>query len=295
MSDDLLAATPPAVRARLSPSSATRLRQAWATARATWPAIRVAPAAYLAMLDADMLDERIAGAHLEDLYLACACAAGDNTAITTLEARWLTELPAYLGRLHPTPDELAEVRQRLRERILVAGPDGSPPRIASFTGEGPLGAWLRVAAVRIALDLRRRAPLDERASTRRELTDVAADEPALAGLKEAYRQHFRAAFADALAALAPRQRNVLRYQLLDGLSLAEIGALHGVHEATASRWAAGARDELRAATRTRLRSRLEVDAHEVDSILRLIESHLDASISRILGSDPNAKPATEAE
>ena len=46
------------------------------------------------------------------------------------------------------------MRQRLRERLFV-GSDGEPARLASYSGRGPLGTWVRIAAIRLALNLRR--------------------------------------------------------------------------------------------------------------------------------------------
>jgi hypothetical protein len=88
-----------------------------------------------------------------DFYLALACAEGapprcslggndySNPSAPLLRA----SIPR--GR-SPCADE---VKQRLRERLLV----GSITRIVGYRGQGPLGAWLRVASVRIAIDISR--------------------------------------------------------------------------------------------------------------------------------------------
>ena len=215
----------------------------------------------------------------DDLAMARACAAGDAAAILAFERHALTAVPMYLARLRPTPAEVDEIRQHLRTHLLVATPD-APARIAQYTGDGDLRAWVRVAAVRALLDRRRRGgpPVDD------DLDQVAAAlDPALVSLKASYRDHFRAAIRTAVAQLPERTRLVLRLGL-GGMPLAEIGALHGVHEATASRWAAAARVELGTLTRAALRERLGVPDDDVASALRLIESQLDASLSGALAA-----------
>jgi hypothetical protein len=68
-----------------------------------------------------------------------------------------------------------ELRQNVRERLFLGTPD-APPRIASYSGEGDLRHWVRVVAMRAALNLTRgpeRVFSDEQALGR--LPDVADD------------------------------------------------------------------------------------------------------------------------
>ena len=59
-----------------------------------------------------------------------------------------------LTRLGREPMFVDEVRQVLRTKLLVG--DGAPPKIADYSGRGPLDGWVRAAAVRAAIDLKRR-------------------------------------------------------------------------------------------------------------------------------------------
>ncbi|HSD86847.1 MAG TPA: sigma-70 family RNA polymerase sigma factor, partial [Kofleriaceae bacterium] len=142
-----------------------------------------------------------------------------------------------------------------------------------------LRAWLRAAAVRTAIDLmraRRAVPVAPQ-----ELADAAAFDPILAGVKQRYRDEFRTAFADASQQLTDRERTLLRYKFVDDLSIDEIGTLYRVHRATVARWLAAIRETLFEGTRSRLMGVLELDELEVDSVLRLIDSQLDVSISAL--------------
>src|SRR5262249_26812555 len=97
------------------------------------------------------LPEALAGLHANDLYVACACADGNAAAVAIFEREYLARVVASAARVNRSPDFVDEVRQRLRERLLV----GAAPRIADYNGSGPLAGWVRVAVIRTALNLRR--------------------------------------------------------------------------------------------------------------------------------------------
>ena len=58
-----------------------------------------------------------------------------------------------------------------------------------------------------------------------------------------------------------------------------------MHRATAKRWIARVRKTVHDTTRAKLRAALHIDSDELDSIMGLIESRLEASIHRVLGQD----------
>jgi len=110
----------------------------------------------------------------------------------------------------------------------------------------------------------------------------AGEDPELDYFKERYRKEFRAAFADAFAALEPRDRSLLRYAFGRGLSIDVIGTLYGVHRATAARWVVTAHEDLVKTIRKTLMERLDVKPDEYASILRLIESRIEVSFDRLM-------------
>ena len=65
-------------------------------------------------------------------------------------------------------------------------------------------------------------------------------------------------------------------------TIEEIGRLHRVHRMTVTRWIAGIRKMLLEETRRQLARRLDADASEVNSIVGVLRSQLDASIQRFL-------------
>jgi len=219
--------------------------------------------------------------HADELYLACACAAGDRTAHAEFDRSYLSQVEVYLRGQRATPELVDEVRQALRERLF----SGDRPRIADYSGKGSLGAWLRVTAIRLASNLRRadgtRARLEAHGddATPRDLPI----DPELALIRGRYKDAFTAAMRDAFGALGERERNLLRLHFLDGVGIDGLAPVFGVHRATAARWLAAARDELAGRVMRLLETRLAVDARELESLARVVRSDLDVSLRTLLG------------
>ena len=268
--------SPGAAWARYDPAVSRSIADAHTSALQRHPRLSVSLASYAAFV-AERLDEAVPEDEVAaDLLLACGCAEGDEAALRAFEEEHLRDVPRLVARVERDPAAIEEIKQRLRERLLLPRED-KPPRIADYRGKGRLTSWLRVAAIRIALDLqvgRPSAPLAD--------DDLVERDPELDYLRERYRDAFREAFTAALDELEGRERTVLRMHLLDGLGIDRIGQLYEVHRATAARWLERARTQLFEATRRRLRERLGVSASEFASIARLVRSDLDVSVCRIL-------------
>ena len=245
---------------------------------AAWPSVKLELAAYtshLASLTGDD-DPTLATLHGEDLYLACACALGDGAAIAIFEKEFLSQVPAYIARTTTDPQVVDEVLQRVRERLLVATRE-APPKIATYTGRGPLGAFLRVTAVRLAYDTLpgERVP--------RPSTDAGeSGDPELDYIKSKYRDQFVQAIEQAIATLAPRERNAMALSLIDGLSTDAIGRMYGKDGATVRRWLGSAREQILDETKKLLRAELGATPDELQSLFGILHSRLDVSIVRIL-------------
>jgi RNA polymerase sigma-70 factor (ECF subfamily) len=290
MADDLLACF---VRALPAPPAdpgglASALAAALARAEAAWPGVRVAPGRFAAALAERVGDDPRGGLERLDvagLYLACACLDGDARAQACFEAHCVEGLGAALTATGLPAAQHAEARQRVRHKLLVAV-DGAPARLASYGGRGDLRGFVRVVAVREAIGLLRQgarrgaheAPLADDDA----LAEAAADDPELQLIKGASRADFREAFAAAMAGLTDRERTLLRLSALDGLSIDQIGAVFGVHRATAARWLAAVRERVFEATRRELMTRLRLDPREFDSLVRAIQSRFEISVCEIL-------------
>jgi RNA polymerase sigma-70 factor (ECF subfamily) len=220
----------------------------------------------------------------DELFLACACALGDKTAIAAFEKRYFPAIAAALSRLALGRDEVAEIEQILRMRLFVVDPEHGPyPRVVGYAGEGRLGGLVRVAAVRAGLNLLRdRGKLDAAASEDLEDVPIARDNPELAKLKAQQRKAFKAAFEQGVATLSSRERNLLELTFLKRMSIDKLGALYGVHRATAARWVTSARENLTRAIHKILSTQLAVPPAELDNLLPLVESQLELSLERML-------------
>jgi RNA polymerase sigma-70 factor (ECF subfamily) len=221
--------------------------------------------------------------------LVYRCLAGEPSALAELDATVLEPTSRGLRRMSATDAEISDIRQAVREKLLVGG-QARGPRLGDYSGRGALQSWVRVTLVRELLSERRRHQreivLDDEA-----LFEAATGEqdPELEHLKTYYRAEFRRGFREALEALPGRDRNLLRYHFLEGLSVDEIGVIYGVHRATAARWLVRVRESLEQGTLTAMMGALAVSRPEVESILRLIRSNLDASIASFLEQGGDSK------
>jgi RNA polymerase sigma-70 factor, ECF subfamily len=218
---------------------------------------------------------------ISDLYLAHGCGAGDRHAVAACDALLVREAgyAAAAARIDAAVrDEAIQV-----VRTNAFSPRGDrPAAICDYEGRGALHAWLRVL---VAREMVKRAGAQQRAVPLEDrLLDTPAvnDDPVMEELKLKYRAELAEAFRAALEDLSSRDRTLLRYQLIDGLTIDDIGKLHRVHRATAARWLAAIRDGLVERTRTLLADSLGVDTVEAASIIRMVQSQLDVSVIRHL-------------
>ena len=252
----------------------------WRSARAAWPSVELGADAFIAHLTRHLpahavATDSLAQLNVADLYLACACAAGDGQAIEAFERHCLDGVNRALARMGFDADRISEVKQLIRCRVLLA--DRGPPRILEFTGRGALRAWIRVIAVREALRMTRRADreieIDDIDKLQAFVTATGLEHE-----KQSYRHAFNEALDRALRALPSRDRTMLRQHVLDGMTIDQLAALYRMHRATAARTLERARRLILAATRAHMRTDLDVSSAELDSILRLIRSRLDVSL-----------------
>ncbi len=253
-------------------------------AEQAWPSIRLDRRAFVTYLarrlpdDGAPLAAQIERVHIEDLYLASACAALMPVALETFEAR-------HLRRIHLSPDlvdgNADEVKQLLRQRLFMNEGDDEA-RIAAYAGRAPLAVWVRMCATRLALNLRR-------SQKRRAETDVdgmsipaTTASPELAYLKSRHGPELDEVFRQTIAALDDRSANLVRLHLIDGLGADEIGRIYRVSARTVQRWLAQVRAAIIDETRRLLKQRLKLDDAELESLLAVLQSQVDLGVSRIL-------------
>lgn len=269
------------------PDLENELERIVAAGQKDWPAVQLSPAefvAYVAERVPGEADEAPAAAlarvRAGDLWVACGCARGDSAAVAALDERTFGTLRDSLRKMRLAPEQVDDVLQGLR-RVLFAGDEVAPPRIREYSGQGELTGWLRVSATRSALKLIRREKREVPGAEVLEEQTTDAD-PELHYMKALYREAFKTAFQAALDSLDDRDKNLLRQHVVDELSIDDLGRLYQVHRATAARWLASARETLLTRTRTFFMERARISGAECESVLRLVQSQLDATIRRRL-------------
>ena len=255
-----------------------------ALGREAWPEIALDLATFSALAARRAGDRPPDAQRAGDLYLAAACAAGVERAIAAFDRHYLSQIAAALVRRGHDAAAAADAVQAVRVRFLVGEP-GRAPRIAEYDGRGALATWIQVAAVRIAISAQRK----QHRETADEVDLVAADRgPELDLLYQRFGAEFEAAFRGTFEALSPRERTLLRYQVIDRLGIDRIAAIYGVHRATAARWAAHAREALVEGVRRALQARFGIGSEELDSLLRLLDSRLELSLRLLATPSPGA-------
>ncbi|PZR12336.1 MAG: transcriptional regulator [Archangium gephyra] len=246
--------------------------------RAQWPLVKLADDRFVLALKKHAADglETVRG---PDLFLATACLAGDPAALAALDEQVIARIDKAVAGIDSSRAFLDEVQQLVRERLLV----GAAPRLAEYSGKGALVAWARTVALRLALNLRRdtgkETPHEDEAL---EAMPFQGRDLELDYVRSTHRADFTAAFADALASLDAKDRNLLRLSIIDRLSVDQIGAIYGAHRATAARWVNAARDALLERTRKNLAERLKLTGSELQSLLGALQSNLEISLNRML-------------
>jgi RNA polymerase sigma-70 factor (ECF subfamily) len=185
-------------------------------------------------------------------------------------------LPVTLGS---KPEAVADVLQTVRERLFA----GLAPRIGAYNAAGPLEQWIKVVAIRTAIDMHRKEAAAPRAESAWLETVVRAGGDATALLMRAeYKSELEIAIREQVAALSARDRAVLRLHVLEGVSIEKIAISYGVHRVTVARWVWTAGEGMLDGLRQRFQERFGIVPHELDSLARLARSQLSLNLAELL-------------
>lgn len=220
----------------------------------------------------------------EDTLLIERCLAGDAEALMALE-RMLRDPAARLRSMGMQEAQIEDVTADVRARLLL--PDGDrPPALRRFAGTGSLAGYIRAMVVRLGID---RMRATRPTTSLDEVDQVAAFATSLESelTKLTHASAVNAAFRQAWNHLPTHQRLLLSQQVIDQLSVDEIGALHGVHRATAARRCVAAREALLARLRHALRDALGADTATAESILFTVASRLSGVLQAPGPHDPH--------
>lgn len=266
------------------------------TARAAFPEV-VIPSEEFAAYLAERADPAhapipaVEAMNVAELYLACGCGRGSREALAAFEATYIPLVTPFIAKIDSAPAFVDEVKQLLRLCVLVGEEkkaDDREPKILRYRGRGSLKGWLGVTAARIAVDLKRKGTARE-VSLDDLVVQASASDPEVNHLRGRYLGDFREvvkrAVSAALEALEASDRNLLRWHLIESLSLRKIAAVRGVHVATVAREYARLRARVMDQVRAALRESSGLPSQDVDSVLGALASRISISIGGVLKAD----------
>jgi len=250
------------------------LEHAHVQGKAAWPRVDVPLEVFAGHIDRLGIDEARLATHAVDLFLVVATLQGERRALEHLDER-LSAVCRVAARVEPSEPFVEDVRQELRMKLL----SGPMPRLASYSATGSLSDWLRVAALRVSLNLKRSDRLLPAPAPELDRLIGAVEE---SEVDRRYIEGFKSAIEASLMALTPRERTLLRLHFVDGLSLERIGTIYSAHRATVARWLAMARARVFERAKIELAERHGLRTADIKSLYRLLERDVNGSVSRLL-------------
>ncbi len=261
----------------------------WAVTLPAFTAALENAAAAKGALPAGELARFLDGLHLEDLALACACAAGHDQAWEHFVLEHRPGLYRAADALDPAGGARELADSLYADLYGTKEQDGERRSLFRyFHGRSSLSTWLRAVLAQRHVDAirarRRLEPLPEDDGPHAAVSPV----PLPADPDRArYLSLIHQALALAVALLSARDRLRLSCYYAEQLTLAQTGRLLGEHEATVSRQLARTRRDLRKAVEHRLR--VDVKLHE-DQVARCFEVALEdpgtLDLSRLIRKNP---------
>jgi len=231
--------------------------------------------------------ESLSAERASDVYLACACEAGDATALDQFELHFIPAARAAIAKVASSEDAIDEALQELRRRLFV----GPTARIRSYSGRGPLWKWLRVTATRTAHDLRRSQgaqPATGDDVVERLLSEDVDAEFRL--VRQRYEGIFRDALREALQTLTAQERTLLRLRYIQDQGIDSLAVPFQAHRATVARWLQTIRGKILAHVHQRLEAHIpRLSESEAQSLWRAVRSQVHLSFARLV-EDDTAEP-----
>lgn len=256
-----------------------------------WPQLEFDGTAFGAFLEERAIEGHgLTSLHVEDLFLAWACLSQQREALAAFE-RFTRPLIALAVRRDARDTD--ELIHQVQIKLLVA--EGTrAPRLADYTGVGPLKSFVMVMAMRCLADARRS---DERRREEHvgdgwlELASIAGSNtgPETQVQWAELEPHAARAVNEAMAALSVRQRTILRLHYVEGISAEALGRMYSVHRATTTRWLVDARERVLELVQQRLRSTLDVSTASLASINQTLVGGLELSLPSLV-SPPTEEP-----
>lgn len=252
-----------------------------------YPALRldrVAFARHVATcVNRDAIIDSLERLHWGDLWVVFGAISGDPIAWGILETQYYSGAIRVLGRLKLSPSELDDVTQHTRVRLFSPGPRGVA-KLEQYEARGALSSWLKMVVTRGAIDFLSKKAVEIPAFGNDfwDALPAPQDDSEMALLRRHYGAQLKGIVEAVVGEMEEGEKAVLRYHLVEGLTIDDIAAILGIHRATVARRINKARDAMARNTRERMREHLRVSASQLVSVMRLIDTQIELSLHRLL-------------
>src|SRR5215471_3016894 len=224
-----------------------------------------------------------------DLYLAIACANGD-------EAAWedfYREYRGFMISIARSVTQDATAAEQLADSTfaeLYGLRESGGVRISKFSfysGRGSLRGWLRAVVFQLSADIYRKTGRFVQTDEPEDMEHLAAAPATQAAIEtdlvgEQYHKAVGSSLRRAIDSLETRERLLLAYYYYDEMTLREIGKLFEVHEATICRWLAKIQKRARKLVEKSLAQDHHFNRTQVREALELAAERLDANLGDYL-------------
>jgi RNA polymerase sigma-70 factor len=240
--------------------------------------------------DPARLERYVTSLHLKDLAIACACADGAEPAWDHFVREYRPILYRAADAIDPSGGAREAADSLYAELFGLQVRDGArQSHFRYFHGRSSLGTWLRAVLSQRYVD---------RLRSQTRLAPLPADDemdamPAASAVPDGAASRcveiMRRAIAAVVGALTPRDRLRLQCYYAQDLTLAQIGAVLGEHEATVSRNLARTRKTIRADVERALRDRERMTPAEIAECVAAVagdSGSLDLAEMLGTGRDP---------
>jgi RNA polymerase sigma-70 factor len=226
----------------------------------------------------------------QELFLATACAAGDQAAWETFQTQYQSAIRKTALRALGNTADAQELADTLLTDLFLPSTSGSSKgenKIGQYHGMGSLEGWIKVVIHRLAID---RFRIQQKNVSLEDLAvEPASTEPARQTIHSI--EHFEmqralemvsSSLATALAQLSTQEKLILNLYYLQNVNLKDIGKWLKVHESTVSRLLERLKTQLRKTVNKRLQDEFKIKKVEIRHVIELAHSHLEIDLKSIL-------------
>ncbi len=234
-------------------------------------------------------NQLLTGLKWEDLFLATACAEGDEAAWVSFQSRYQSVIRKAARYCTDNASQGKEISESLMTDLFLPSPSGlgkSASKIAQYDGMGSLEGWIRVVVSRMAIDQIRRH--QKQVSLEDLDTEPVAAGPVSMNPSSERKLDMQKATAMlqpsldyALDQLTSQEKLVLKLYYLQDANLKEIGLLLNVHESTASRMVARIKKHMRKSVERHLQDFFHVRRREIRHLIATAQSQVQLDLDRV--------------